>query len=38
MDWIDFTQDRNTWLGLVNMVMYVSNFLNDREFDWLGYW
>jgi len=38
MDWIDFTQDRNKWLGLVNVVMYVSSFLNDREFiDWLGY-
>jgi hypothetical protein len=38
MVWIDFTQDRNKWLGLVNMVMYILSFLNDREFlDCLGY-
>ena len=32
MDWIDFTQDRNKWLGLVNTVMYVLSILNYREF------
>jgi len=38
MGWIDFTQDRNEWLGLVNMVMYIFSFLNDREFlDLMGY-
>jgi len=32
MDWIDFTQDRNKWLGLVNTVMYVLSILNYREY------